>query len=170
VNNTNETPATADIDEVFGSSLKYWRETLGRTQAEVTDLMNARGFTLHSIAIHRIEAGKRGVSIAEGLAFAEVLNIPLVYLTNPLAGTEPAQLLELKRTARLQAEVLEAIQTSKADLELLRRVLEQQLEDVETQETRELFAPLASPELVEQLGKLDEAIAEARDTATRATS
>lgn len=105
----NSTPASSVIDDVFGEGLKYWRELRGLTQEAVTALMVKRGFDFHQSTLYKIESGKRRVLLGEGVALAEVLNVPLDRLTSPQPGSEPALLAQLKLGGRLE---LEAIQRS----------------------------------------------------------
>lgn len=51
------------------------RETLGLTQGEV-----GQSIGVHKVQMHRIEAGKRDVSLQEAVVIARVLMVPLAWL------------------------------------------------------------------------------------------
>lgn len=114
----NSTPASSVIDDVFGEGLKYWRELRGLTQEEVSAQMTKRGFDFHQSTLYKIESGKRRVLLGEGVALAEVLQVPLDRLTSPQAGSEPALLAQLKLGARLQLEAIEKAHSALIDVRM----------------------------------------------------
>ncbi len=67
----------ARSDEVFGSALRKARERRGMTQAELAEEMHYRGFDFQQQTIYKIEAGKRKVTVGEGIALADILAVPL---------------------------------------------------------------------------------------------
>lgn len=115
----NSTPASSLIDDVFGEGLKYWRELRGLTQEAVTAQMVKRGFDFHQSTLYKIESGKRRVLIGEGVALAEILQVPLDRLTNPQPGSEPALLAQLKLGARMELEAIRKAHTALTDVRMV---------------------------------------------------
>lgn len=114
----NSTPASSLIDDNFGASLRYWRELRDITQEDLSKRMRARGFDFHQSTLYKIESGKRRVLLGEGVALAELLQVPLDRLTSPQVGTEPAILAQIKLGARLELDALERARDALTDLRM----------------------------------------------------
>jgi transcriptional regulator with XRE-family HTH domain len=93
----NDIPAfTAAIDETFGAGLKEARERLKLTQEAVAELMRERLFyDFRQTTVYKIESGKRGVTLGEGLALASIVNVPIESLVEASGNTVTA----LRQTA-----------------------------------------------------------------------
>jgi transcriptional regulator with XRE-family HTH domain len=158
------------IDDIFGGSLKQWRELRDLTQEAVTAKMVERGFDFHQSTLYKIESGKRRVLLGEGIALAEILDVPLSRLTEPDVNSEPSLLASLKFSAKLALDALDRalnaltdIQTSASALGLTVGYLEEIAGDKEfdfdgTKATaRKFYEPLSYSgvkPVIEQLEKL----------------
>jgi transcriptional regulator with XRE-family HTH domain len=85
----------AKSDDAFAAALRIARERAGITQAELADTMSKRSFDFHQQTIYKIEAGKRRVTIGEGLALADIVGVPIEDLTE----VDVRSLRALKRSA-----------------------------------------------------------------------
>lgn len=162
--------ASSLADDIFGASVKQWRDLRGLTQEAVTASMVERGFEFHQSTLYKIENGKRRTLLGEGIALAEILDVPLSQLTSPEVASEPSLLASLKFGARLEIEAikraqLELIQIQKNALSLLTAVgaLEEETGDKlfefnGAQATaRDFYEPLLMPGIkpaLEQITKL----------------
>ena len=117
--------STPLVDDLFGGSLKYWREMRNLTQEAVTAEMVKRGFDFHQSTLYKIESGKRRVLLGEGMALAEILEVPLSRLTEPEVNSEPSLLASLKFGAKLEIDAIYKALTGLSDVFLAATVLGQ---------------------------------------------
>lgn len=69
---------TVSIDDSFGEALRQARERSKLTQGAVAELMRERLFVdFHQTTVYKIESGKRGVTLGEGLALASIVGVSI---------------------------------------------------------------------------------------------
>lgn len=167
----NSTPASSLIDDNFGASLRYWRELRDITQEDLSQRMRARGFDFHQSTLYKIETGKRRVLLGEGVALAEVLQVPLDRLTSPQPGSEPAILAQLKLGARMELEAIKRSLNALTDVRVVNLGLTLNIRNLDepgkvydfdgVQATAgEFYKPLTEADVkpaIELLSKLEEA-------------
>lgn len=105
------------VDDIFGGSLKQWRELRDLTQEAVTAKMVERGFDFHQSTLYKIESGKRRVLLGEGIALAEILDVPLSRLTEPDVNSEPSLLASLKFSAKLELDAIDRALNALTDIQ-----------------------------------------------------
>jgi transcriptional regulator with XRE-family HTH domain len=69
--------------QVFAKRLRETREARGFTQTELAQLVTGKGQPISKAALLRIERGKRGLSLDEAFALAQVLNVAPAHLLSP---------------------------------------------------------------------------------------
>jgi transcriptional regulator with XRE-family HTH domain len=80
-----QSPAVA-----FGQRLREVRERKAWYQQDLADRLTMAGYPMNRVTVAKVEAGKRGVTADDLLAFAAVLNVsPNRLLLPDLAGDEP---------------------------------------------------------------------------------
>ena len=67
------------MDNVFGSNVKYYRETAGLTQGELAERIGYK----HKSSLSLIESGKGDVGTKEVVAIANALGVDVTDLLNP---------------------------------------------------------------------------------------
>ena len=147
--------STPLVDDLFGGSLKYWRELRDLTQEAITAKMVERGFDFHQSTLYKIESGKRRVLLGEGIALAEILDVPLSRLTEPEVNSEPSLLASLKFGAKLEIDAIHRalnaltdVFTSASTIGLTVSLLEEETGDKEfdfagvTATARDFYEPL----------------------------
>lgn len=118
--------AWSSISSAFARQLKYRREDLGLSQAEIARRMTeVAGLPMHQQTVAKIERQQRAVNIEEAFAFASVLEAPLMDMlaggyrlspaqaSNMLTDTEAA-VSRLESRLRAEEEALEAAEQVEA--------------------------------------------------------
>lgn len=75
-------PSAREQDLFFGQAVKTVRERQEKTQEAIASEMKLKGFDFVHTTIYKIETGRRGVSVQEAAALAEVLDVDLNHLLN----------------------------------------------------------------------------------------
>jgi transcriptional regulator with XRE-family HTH domain len=156
------------VDDIFGGSLKQWRELRDLTQEAVTAKMVERGFDFHQSTLYKIESGKRRVLLGEGMALAEILDVPLSKLTEPDVNSEPSLLASIKFSAKLEIDAiyralngLVDVFTSSSGLAINISYLEEVAGDKKydfdgvTSTARDFYEPLSYKEVKPMIGQLE---------------
>jgi transcriptional regulator with XRE-family HTH domain len=71
------------VERVFGRSVRTLREEHRLTQQQLSEVVTRRGMPLSQSQVAKIEAGERGVSLAEATVIAGAFAEPLDNLTVP---------------------------------------------------------------------------------------
>ena len=87
-----------DVDRKFAEGFREARIARGLTQDQVTTHMSERGFDFYQATVYKIENHKRRVTIAEALALAEIVGVPVT----TLAGDRGHQSIELNDAMRFE--------------------------------------------------------------------
>lgn len=107
---SKETNSTTNlIDDYLGTNLKQWRELRDMTQDDLNAAMSFRGFEFNRDTVYKIERGKRRVLLGEGLALAEILEIPLEALTRSPEGSDVPYLHAMRLNARGLVQTLNTV-------------------------------------------------------------
>lgn len=68
------------FEAVVGGNVARLRAAAGRTQAMLADDLGLRGITWRRSTVAQVETGRRSVSLAEAIALADALGVPLAEL------------------------------------------------------------------------------------------
>jgi len=90
---------TDDVEGTFRRGVRTWRELHGWSQTELAERMQDRGHSWHQATVYKLEDGRRPTRLAEAVALAEVLEVPLTHLIGPDAPERVAR-FEVARAAR----------------------------------------------------------------------
>ena len=107
---------TGDVEGTFRRGVRTWRELHGWSQTELAQRMGDRGFPFHQATVYKLEDGQRPTRLAEAVALAEVLEVPLTNLIGPDAPERVAR-FELARAARRVKEAQGEVEQWQAEVE-----------------------------------------------------
>jgi transcriptional regulator with XRE-family HTH domain len=107
----------------FRKRLRRERERLGWSQNDMAERLERQGFSFYGTTIAKVEAGNRMVGIAEAVAIADLLEVPL----DTLLGRKPKPRRDL---TNLLGAALDAVYTSRTGINRLARPLHDRLEDI----------------------------------------
>jgi len=94
---------TDEVEHTFRRGVRTWRELHGLTQTELAQRMEERGHRWHQATVYKVEDGRRPTRLAEAVALAEVLEVPLTHLIGPDAPERVAR-FELARATQRAKE------------------------------------------------------------------
>jgi transcriptional regulator with XRE-family HTH domain len=84
----NTRQIVAELDTTFGSRVREVRERLGMPQTHISTTMRmAHGFPWHQNTTGKVESGERPIKLAEAVAVAAILGVPLEDLIGVQTGT-----------------------------------------------------------------------------------
>ena len=96
--------------------MRTWRELHGWSQTELAERMQDRGHRWHQATVYKVEDGRRPTRLAEAVALADVLDVPLTNLIGPDAPERVAR-FELARAARRVKEAQGEVEQWQAEVE-----------------------------------------------------
>jgi len=107
---------TDDVEGTFRRGVRTWRELHGWSQSELAQRMAERGHPFHQATVYKLEDGQRPTRLAEAVALAEVLEVPLAHLIGPDAPERVAR-FELARAAQRTKEAQREVEQWQAELD-----------------------------------------------------
>ncbi len=107
---------TDDVEGTFRRGIRTWRELHGWSQTELAERMQDRGFPFHQATVYKLEDGRRPTRLAEAVALAEVLEVPLTHLIGPDAPERVAR-FELARAAQRVKDAQHEVEQWQAELD-----------------------------------------------------
>ncbi len=110
------TDDTGDVEVTFSRGVRTWRELHGWSQTELAQRMQERGHPFHQATVYKLEDGRRPTRLAEAVALAEVLEVPLTHLIGPDAPERVAR-FEVARAAQRAKEAQREVEQWQAELD-----------------------------------------------------
>ena len=105
-----------DVEVTFSRGVRTWRELHGWSQTELAQRMQERGHPFHQATVYKLEDGRRPTRLAEAVALAEVLEVPLTHLIGPDAPERVAR-FEVARAAQRTKEAQREVEQWQAELD-----------------------------------------------------
>lgn len=75
-------------NNLCGQQIRHYRRKMEKSQRELADLLQLAGLDVDKNAVQRIEAGLRFVTDIELVTLAQVLNVEMTALVQPIAEKE----------------------------------------------------------------------------------
>lgn len=103
-------------EDAFRQQMRAAREQAGVTQAELAELLSARGVKMDASAVARMERGERGVKLAEAHVIAEILELR----TKPI-DLKPSRIFSPEPERATHASLYAALAAAQAEFEVVKK-------------------------------------------------